>query len=1119
MLNIYTGRNRLLSQALLTCVQESTEETVIVVVPKQLTLATEQFLLDGLHLQGSFRIQVLSAERFCARIFDFAGAPNGARIDDRGRVMLVRAAIHASEKYLTVYHGAEHRRGFAQRTAQQLERFRQAQISPDLLRESAADENGAARLKFNDLASILEQYELLIEDRYLDGAGEFLAAAERAVNAGFLSECSVWFYGFDMMPPALHQLIAAVGRMSARAGVFLPLENDKNAPDAYVFDPINDVFSQIVKAANSHGCAVERIQIREISEQNASTNPVGGTIFVAGADRKPALRHLEYGLFSTQLRAETDPANCIHLTLLRNPQEECRFAAALTRRLAQTRGWRWNDIAVLVRDPEGYATPLKNAFAEYDIPIFLPSQRPAARHAVAEYLLTALRAVEKNYPPDDMFALMHTGMSPLNDSEAERFTNYAIRYGLRGARFQRTLTRGLEAERAEMEPLRARLMAPLADLKSRLRKSETLYEQMTSLVRFLEESGAYAKNEARIQALVNAGMRETAGEEAQVWNRIMGTMDQMYALMGEKKLSLREIGDTLTESLSAAVIHTLPQSADAVHAQSTDAACFREAKAVIVIGMSDRAGGGTDGLLTPAQKHSLSRKLHRYLGPDDAEIALLNRFYLKAGLGMATEYASISCPLSGTDGASQRQSAIFNAVCALFPSLSIRGITDDASIERMLRSAPRAAVSLAAAALSAEGEGVPMSAVDCASLAELQILSTNSQTEAGAIAKTGLKCLYSALNRNAAADQLSPAVARDLYGALKTQSITRLERFAACPYAYFMQYGIRPERVDPFELRASDEGSFFHNAVHEFLLKSMQDLNALDAAQAIARMDAISDALLETLAESGPLGDSAVTLAERRRLKSTMRTVAVTLSEHMRGSLFHTSALEQYFGPEDDACALQLEDNCALEGRIDRIDAWDGPEKYLRIIDYKRGGKNIKLSTIYHGIQLQLPVYMAAALSKYGGLSGGMYYLALDEGIFTTQSTDKNEIERDRRALTRMEGLVPTSEAVQNALSADLKDVIKSGRTKAEREDYEAIMQCALRRANGYIRKIRSGVCAAAPVRYESYNPCTYCNVEVTCPEDSKTVLEHIRRKQSMETVEALLRMKAEQKGASSTEE
>ena len=155
MLKIYTGRNRLLSRALLECVKQSQSETELIVVPSQLTLATEQLLLGGLGLKGSFRIAVLTADRLCARIFEAAGQPQGTRIDDRGRVMLVRRAVRAVKEELTIYHSAEFRRGFPERAAKQLERFRQAGVNAQTLRDCAEDLHGSAHMKFNDLSYIL----------------------------------------------------------------------------------------------------------------------------------------------------------------------------------------------------------------------------------------------------------------------------------------------------------------------------------------------------------------------------------------------------------------------------------------------------------------------------------------------------------------------------------------------------------------------------------------------------------------------------------------------------------------------------------------------------------------------------------------------------------------------------------------------------------------------------------------------------------------------------------------------------------------------------------------------------------------------------------------------------
>ena len=100
MLRLYTGENHLLSAALVREVGEALRDSdaaQYIVVPRQLTLLTERLLLDGLKLRGSFQLRVLSPARLCAQIFAAAGMPEGARVDERGRVMLVRRAIRAAE--------------------------------------------------------------------------------------------------------------------------------------------------------------------------------------------------------------------------------------------------------------------------------------------------------------------------------------------------------------------------------------------------------------------------------------------------------------------------------------------------------------------------------------------------------------------------------------------------------------------------------------------------------------------------------------------------------------------------------------------------------------------------------------------------------------------------------------------------------------------------------------------------------------------------------------------------------------------------------------------------------------------------------------------------------------
>ncbi len=1129
MLRVYTGRGRLMQAALSELLRRADARTQLVVVPKQLTLQTERTLLRDLNQRGSFQIQVLSPERLCARIFDAAGQPEGVRVDDRGRVMLVRAAVRAAGENLTLYRGAERRRGFPERCAAQLERIRQAGVTADTLRACAADLSGTARLKLNDLSYILEAYGALIEDRYQDGTSEFNAAILRAREAAFLRECAVWFHGFDMMPPTLHGLIASVGAVTD-AGLLLPLENDEHARDFDAFLPMFRALEQLSIAAKRLGAPMERVDVEEAAaEEDASHEhfrepPEHSSprprLLVSVPPRKADLRRLERELFAFPAEPSAGRAQSVQLTLLRDPKEECRFAAALTRRLVRQRGWRWDDVTLLLRDPDAYDAPLRAAFADYGVPLFLSSSRSAARHAAPEFLLTALKALEKGFPADEMLALLRTGMSPLNDNEADRFSNYIVRWGLRGNRFLRPLQRGAQVELDALEPLRARLAEPLVRLRDRLRRSQTLTQQLTALFGLLTDAEVYSKIQARMARLCEANLREIAGEEGQVWNRMLGAMDQMQALMGDAKLSMAELRETLTESLSAAVLKPLPQSGDAVLAQSMDRACARPSKAILILGAADRPVNDDEGLLTPSQKRVLSDFAHAYLGPDDADLSRLRRFYLKSSLGMATDYVSLSCPLSGSDGAAQRPGAMFALIEALFPGTQTRGgVAGEPALERMLRSAPGAALSMAGRALCAEAEGVPLPAMDASALSALR------RSDAPA-AKAGLRRLSQALSRAESADALSPAAARALYGALGSLSVTRLERFAACPFAFFAQYGLKPERVDPFELNTKDEGTFFHSAVNEFLLRSMDDLGELTAEAAGTRMDAVSDLLLDAMRASGPLGDSAVALAERRRLKSTARVCAAVLAEHMRGSRFHTAALEQSFGREDGKRALTLPGGCVLEGRIDRIDEWrDGATDYLRVIDFKRGGKSLKLSEAYYGLRLQLPVYLAAAQRRRDALSAGVYYFTLDEGIVDLQSSDPGAVEAERRKRFRMEGLMPSDPELLKALSPAPAEVLKlrttasgapyKGSVTAEESDYRALTECALRRAEEHLSRIRSGECAAAPTRMEQSNPCAWCDWHKICLFDDRLDGARARRLKSLQPDEAMLKIKSESDGES----
>ena len=1092
MLRVCTGENRILAGALTRAVGAALaggDEIQYIVVPRQLTLFTERLLLDGLRLQGSFRLRVLSPARLCTLIFEAAGMPEGVRVDERGRVMLVRRAIRAAEG-LTIYKNAERRRGFADRCARQLELFIQGGVSPEDLRECAEESQGAAKMKLRDLAAILEQYELLIRGRFQDGDSELIEAARRAAGADFVAQGRFWFFGFDITPQTLTNLIAQIAAACPESTLFLPLENDERARDYDCYHPLERALNRLRAACREAGAEFARERLE--AEANESS-----------------LRALARELYAYPVHAWEGAPDGVRLALARDVREECMLAAAEARRLAM-RGVRYGEIRLICADMETYRQPLGEAFRTFDVPLFQETSRPVSRMATAECLLTALKLIDKNFRSEDVFTLMRCGYMDLTGDEADRLANYAVRRGVDGARWLRPLNRGSEAEIAELEPVRARLMKPVQKLRDALRAAGDLKGQLAALFGFLTEIDAHGRSVQLQRALNERNLREESGALSQSWNRIIGALDQMAALMGEEKLSLRELDQALTESLEAAVVKPLPQSGDAVYAQSAGRILMDHARALIVIGLNDAGGASEDGLLTQGQRRAVAERTKAYLGPDETDMARLKRFYLKAALGMAADEVWFSCALSGLDGAARRPGLTLELIREIFPGL--REMKEEEK-QVLLAGAPRAALGRAARALSDRRAGEQPDSGDAAALSALRAAAADMPR-----VNDRLRRMDALLAGGEGREAVDVASARALYGELQAQSITRLERFANCPFLYFANYGLRPERVEPFELDRRQEGIFLHDAVNAFLRAHRRELNEMAPEDAEAHMGRIADELLEHMRVGTPMEDSHSARAESRMLRATACRCARVLAEHMRGSAFRAEQLERSFGREDGAHRLRAGDT-VLEGRIDRMDLW--PEgNSLRVIDFKLGGKPLNLAGAYHGLQLQLPVYLGAAMEERGARSAGVYYFALDEGVVDTQSTDPHQVEKERSNRFRMTGLLPEDMELIRAQTPNPETVFNARMTaggelysnvpRADDKNFDRLVRHVLKQAEDHIARIRAGEAAVSPASFDGREACGLCDYRAACLFDPKLDAGKVRRMKNMKWNEVFERIALE---------
>ena len=126
------------------------------------------------------------------------------------------------------------------------------------------------------------------------------------------------------------------------------------------------------------------------------------------------------------------------------------------------------------------------------------------------------------------------------------------------------------------------------------------------------------------------------------------------------------------------------------------------------------------------------------------------------------------------------------------------------------------------------------------------------------------------------------------------------------------------------------------------------------------------DAVIETYREE-KLSTSARYAYMENRIRKIMRRSASVVSKQIRKGKFTPKYFEVDFDEltDNDTLSVRLsdEDIMRLRGRIDRVDTCETDDGiYIRVIDYKSSNHEMDLAAVYEGRQLQLLVYLNAAM-------------------------------------------------------------------------------------------------------------------------------------------------------------
>ena len=1078
----------------------------LIIVPDQFTMQTQKDLVMRSDRGGILNIDVLSFGRLSHRILEEVGTKEMPVLDDTGKSLVLQKIAADLKEQLPAMGSLLHKQGYIHEVKSAISEFMQYGISTQDMDKliASAEKRGALAMKLRDLKTLYRGFQDYIRDHFITTEETLDVLRRSLVKSKILPDSVVIFDGFTGFTPIQNRLIQELMRVCEETIVTVTIGEEE---DPYQMDGEQKLFHLSKKTV------ADLVKLAAEAEVTR-----GEDVFVKGGPNRfaeaPALCYLEQNLFRYQYEPYMEKQREIRMFEALSPREEVHQTALYIRKLIREEGLTYRDIAVVIGDLEGYASYVETEFGQLEIPCFLDRTRGIVLNPMIEYIKSALQLYIRDFSYDTVFHFLRSGMADISREEIDELENYVIRTGARGYRtYSRLFTRKTEemqqgsgqedTERAEetMERLN-RIRQQFTDTVEILHMAPRAKagEYVDHLYDFLEQNQVQQKLLNYQQRFEQEGDLAKAREYAQIYRLVMDLLDQIYELLGEEEISLQEFADILEAGFGEITVGTIPQNVDRIVVGDMERTRLKQVKVLFFLGVNDGnipKNASKGGIISDMDREFLIES-GTEMAPSPRQQMYIQRLYLYLNMTKPSERLYLSYAKVNSDGKGIRPSYLIDTVRKLFPQLAVEYPQNRSRLEQ----------------IEGRQEGARYLAEELREYADGTLREEERQDfylmyRAYEADPEGRDRLTAAAFRRYKESGLSRIVARALYGRQLENSVSRLETYAACACRHFLQYGLSLQEREEFGFEVSDMGNVYHAVLENFAGKLAEsgrtwwDFDENFATQAIKEaVEGYAATYGETVLYSSARNEYAIT-----RMSRILTRTVLTLQQHLKQGSFQPDDYELSFRFAEDLDSIHVdlseEEKMHLQGRIDRIDVSEDAEHvYVKVIDYKSGNKKFDLAALYYGLQLQLVVYMNAAMElesrkhpdKEIVPAALLYYHIDDPTIETPVELTQEQINEEILTKLRMNGVVNSDPAVVERLDRFLQDkskVIpvekkKDGSFSARsgilsREELHVVSAYVDTKIRQIGREILDGKIAANPYEKGNEEACTYCAYKKVC--------------------------------------
>lgn len=806
--------------------------------------------------------------------------------------------------------------------------FKSAKITVDDVRYASENCEGILQNKLRDVAEIYGKYDEFLSNGDFNDQSEMLAVLPEIIkNDDRLKKSDVYLLGYSSWTGQIRSAVKTLLGVAKSVTAILTTGDNE-----YVYlNETADAFRKICKEAG--------IPLSEEffdSEFSSFGKVLAKNVFNPFSDP------------SSKLDSESEK---VFVTPEPNKYGEIERVGQTIREAVANGKGRYSDFSVATDDPNGYADIIETVFRDLDIPYFLDVKRKPLNHPIVRLIADYLDSLAKNF---DFVPFTSFAKNPLVSSDkslSDEFVAYLATHNVNYGKIKKPFATDGGEKYERLENYRQYLLS--------------LFEK-PDVKGLLEKVGAKEKTEALEKRLADGGEKEESAFSAQVYDKVISLLDEQDIILAGGKISYAERKTSFLSGISAMEISVIPQRNDGVFIGGYRETALARSDYLFAIGLTSAVPQTKEdvALLSDDDMDRLT-EIKIMVEP---KIRLVNR---RAKENFALALASfgkalfVSYPMTDADGKNNDES---EAISELRKLLSVKNLSfsDEYLTVR---------------------QGMKSFAKDCGKFINgkkddiyvatcFYYTAKNFTDEAEKIVE----------NANGEIVTKIDADGRPLIGG--ETSPTTIEQFYKCPYRAFCERILKLKPDERGEVDPVSVGTILHDILKEYVQRAFIDKTFR------VEDKATSDELYYLCEKKVLYKEEYARFLSNTETADIMAQIGEEGKKHcyacfkqISSSDFKPWKTEASFGkPDSPFPAVNLASGqLKLVGKIDRIDENDG---YIRIIDYKTGGKESLEKGLFDGTKLQLMLYALAVNDKK---LAGAHYLKLADSYSKKGTENKSE--------------------------------------------------------------------------------------------------------------------------------